>query len=70
MSIAVLPDFMVWAALPRWHFPVVQVPDYEDKAKLQSVEGQLAAATRWLQVVNHALERCRARNPLLELRGP
>ena len=24
------------------HFPVVQVPDYEDKAKLQSVEGQLA----------------------------
>lgn len=24
------------------HFPVVQVPDYEDKAKLQSVEAQLA----------------------------
>jgi hypothetical protein len=33
------------------------------------VEGQLAAASRWLQVVNHALERCRARNPSLELRG-
>ena len=33
------------------------------------VEGQLAAASRWLQVVNHALERCRARNTVLELPG-
>ena len=24
------------------HFPVVQVPEYDDKAKLQSVESQLA----------------------------
>jgi hypothetical protein len=37
--------------------------------KRTPVEGQLAAASRWLQVVNHALERCRARNPVLDLRG-